>query len=111
MDQTTPPNDAASDEAPQLVPFTDRSGVQIAMGDQLLFLPNASTPMIMNLVEVTPLLDPNAPPGAQRLRLVMSMFVALMPGGQIPAYRVGGARAETLPEAKSNLIVMPGGKH
>lgn len=97
-----------------LLPFTDRTGVQIALGEKLLFPPSTSTPMVMDLVDATPILDPNAPPGALRLRFVMQMFVAVVPGGQIPAFRVGGERAdgEQAPTpAPSNLIVMPGGKH
>lgn len=102
-----PPNNAQPRES---LPFVDRMGLPIALGDQLLFMPSASTPMIMDLVEASPILDPNAPPGAIRLRFAMQVFVAVVPGGQIPAYRVGEKpAADAAPP--SNLIMMPGGKH
>lgn len=104
-----PPNNASN--LPELLPVTDRTGVQVAMGDKLLFLPNSATPMVMDLIEATPMLDPNAPPGAMRLRFNMQMFVAVQPGSQIPGFRVGGERADNPPKAQPSLIVMDGGKH
>ena len=94
------------------VPLTDRLGVPLHLGDRLLFPPSPSTPMIMDLIEVAPALDPSMPPGTLRVRCMMQMFAAVPTGGALPAYKVGMEEPQpAAPAPRGNLIVVPGGKH
>lgn len=98
----------------QLLPFFDRLWVQVALGDKLLFQPSAATPMLLDLVDASPVLDPQAPPGVIKLTFTMAMHISAQPGSQLPGFLVGSGRsAPAAPVAPppSNLIVMPGGTH
>jgi hypothetical protein len=92
--------------------FTDRLGIPVALGDKILFLPNSNAPTVMQLVSVDPILDPQMPPGAQRLMFSMDLAVAAMPGGAIPGFLVGvDAAPAGEPPAPPSPIIFPGGKH
>ena len=94
-----------------LLPYVDRTGSPLALGDKVLFLPNTMMPMVMELVEVAPILDPQAPPGAQRLLFTMTTAIMGQPGGQVPGFLVGVDQAPSAPPPAPSPIIFPSGGH
>lgn len=106
-----PPDETAPPQERQPLPYVDRTGAQIALGDKILFLPSAQMPMILELIGDEVVLDPSVPPGTRRLLFMMQMGIYAQPGSQVPGFLVAVPQAPTAPAPAPSPIIFPSGRH
>lgn len=102
---------AAAQSGPQFIPFIDRTGTQVAVGDRLLLTAGAQIPFVLEVLDCSPVLDPKLPPNAQRITLAMTTEIVMIPGSHLPGFLVGLPRHVPTPEPARSPIIFPGGAH